>query len=150
MLGVAVPGIAPINPGQAKPSSAPPPAAEPFVPAPARSGKGLVVLLVLLGLVAVAATVAALLYVLRTPDSITARVAADDQGDEQLELTCSECPEGTLAKLDARQTTFEKGKARLPLTRPLKIGENPVTVSITKPGANAETFPLSVPVQFRV
>ncbi|HKO51287.1 MAG TPA: hypothetical protein VJV79_26440, partial [Polyangiaceae bacterium] len=191
VLGVARPGIAPLNPGQAKPGTptpvalaeaAPaasgaasplgsPPAANatgaagnanhstrPQAPATrpgdhgARPKRGIpalaaVAMVGAAGLFA-AAVVVWLFY--RGHGAIEARATALADGKEQLELSCAACEDGTVARLDAANATFAKHQASLPLSRPLKVGENPMTITLVEPRGKQSFVEISVPVAFRV
>lgn len=157
VLGVAVPGIAPIRPGQPK---APPP--EPVLPAPAlypapepappAPGPRRLLYGVFVGafLGLVIASVAAF-YFLSSPFSVEAKVVLDAQGDEHLQVICAECPDGTTSEINGQMTKFSGGKALVTLADPLKVGNNSLSISLLKPGDNqAETLDLTVPVDFRI
>lgn len=156
VLGVAMPGIAPIRPGQAK---APPPAVAPepvFMPppepAPPAPGPRRLLYGVFVGafLGLVIASVAAF-YFLSSPFSVEAKVVLDPNGDEQLEVVCSDCPDGTTSEINGQMTKFAGGKAIVTLADPLKVGNNSLSISLLKPGDNqAETLDLTVPVEFRI
>ena len=174
VLGVARPGIAPLNPGQPKaPAPAPAPlpvpqaAAAPLPaaawptgpisqagPASPRGSQPRRVSLVATfaivgsGMLLVAATVA--FFMLRGHGSVTARPSLDAQGSELLELSCSECPDGTKTWVDASPVTFKSGKATLHLQAPLKVGENPIVLVLERPGRSREEIALSLPIEFRV
>jgi hypothetical protein len=169
VLGVARPGIAPLNPGQAKstpppgpvagktvPSWPPPPQVAPISEPPVSSGRKPA------RRVSVAATFAivagAMLLVmagmafvmLRGRGSVTARAGLDGKGREVLELTCAECPDGTKTWIDAAPVAFKAGKASLPLQAQLKVGENPLLIVLERPGRSREEIALSIPIEFRV
>jgi len=158
VLGVAMPGIAPIRPGEAK---APPPAPQPMffpppepapVPTPPPPGPRRLLYGVFVGafLGLVIASVAAF-YFLSSPFSVEAKVVLDANGDEQLQVVCSECPDGTTSEINGQMTKFAGGKALVTLADPLKVGNNSLSVSLLKPGDNqAETIDLTVPVEFRI
>jgi hypothetical protein len=177
VLGVARPGIAPLNPGQAKAPApaammAPPPAAarapaaawptgpisqqgprqegplSPRGPQPRRVS--LVATLAIVGsaMLLVAATVA--FFMLRGHGSVTARASLDAQGRELLELSCRECPDGTKTWIDSSPVAFQSGKATLHLQTPLKVGENPIVLVLERPGRSREEIALSLPIEFRV
>jgi hypothetical protein len=173
VLGVARPGIAPLNPGQAKPApvaAAPPPVAAPLpaawqpVPAPiSTSGPGpasprrpeprrisvaATLALVGAGMLLVMAIVA--FFMLRGHGSVTARARLDQHGAEVLELSCSECPDGTKTWIDSSPVAFRAGKASLQLQAPLKVGENPIVLVLERPGRSREEIALSLPIEFRV
>jgi hypothetical protein len=96
----------------------------------------------------VAATVAFLM--LRGHGSVTARASLDAQGGELLELSCTECPDGTRTWVDASPVAFQGGKATLKLQSPLKVGENPIVLVLERPGRSREEIALSLPIEFRV
>jgi hypothetical protein len=95
-----------------------------------------------------AAAVVWLFY--RGHGSLEARATALANGQEQLELNCSACEDGTVARLDAANATFAKHHASLPLSRPLKVGENPMTITLVPPRSKQRFVEISVPVAFRV
>jgi hypothetical protein len=89
-------------------------------------------------------------FMLRGHGSVTARAGLDGKGNEQLELTCSECPDGTKTWIDTAPATFKAGKATLQLQAPLKVGENPIVLVLERPGRSREEIALSLPIEFRV
>jgi hypothetical protein len=169
---VARPGIAPLNPGQAKleapvaPPAAPAPqtavswqpvappiAARREIPASPRPQPPRVSLTATLaiigsGMLLVAAVV--VFFMLRGHGSVTARASLDAKGNEVLELSCSECPDGTKTWIDAAPVAFQAGKATLHLQTPLKVGENPLVLVLERPGRSREEIALSLPIEFRV
>lgn len=159
MLGIAVPGIAPIHPGQSKAAPSAPPAPSPSLPPPSQmpmteqkpgSRSVLYGILVAIFLALVVTTLGAF-YLLSSPYTVAAKVVIDESGQELLEVSCEECPDGTTSEIDGQMTTFKGGTARVALKDPLKVGNNSLTVSLLKPGdKHAETLELTVPVQFRV
>ena len=176
VLGVARPGIAPLNPGQAKPpvaampaapapapapaplpaawQPAPPPSARasgpisPRAPGPRRISFTATLAIVGSAMLLVMAVVA--FFMLRGHGSVTARASLDAKGAEQLELACSECPDGTKTWIDTGPATFQGGKATLHLQAPLKVGENPILLVLERPGRSREEIALSLPIEFRV
>jgi len=183
MLGIARPGIAPLNPGQAKAHTAPPRSAPPHAalpqgpglhfsapppPAPtalqplspalratrneARPNPGIptlaAVAIVVAGGLFAAAAVVWLFY--RGHGAIEAQASALPDGKEQLELTCSACEDGTVSRLDAGSATFAGHRATLPLSRPLQVGENPMTITLVSPRGKQSFVDISVPIAFRV
>jgi len=95
-----------------------------------------------------AAAVVWLFY--RGHGSLEARATALADGKEQLELTCSACEDGTVARLDAVNATFTGHHASLPLSRPLRVGENPITITLLAARGKQSFVDISVPVAFRV
>lgn len=176
VLGVARPGIAPLNPGQAKaataPVATPAPAPQPVTgaapggalvnwqhvsqPAPAsprRPSQRRISLAATLAIVgaAVLLVMAVLAFVmLRGHGSVTARGKLDAQGNELLELTCSECPDGTKTWIDTGPVAFQSSKATLKLKTPLKVGDNPIVLVLERPGRSREEIALALPIEFRV
>jgi hypothetical protein len=183
MLGVARPGIAPLNPGQAKAATAPSVSANPHsaptqgpgayfapIPQPAPSAlhpltpavrtsrneprpKPRIPALAAVAMVAAAGLFAAAAVVwlfYRGHGSIEAQASALADGKEQLELNCAACDDGTVTRLDAANATFAAHRATLPLSRPLKVGENPMTITLVSPHGKQSFVDISVPIAFRV
>jgi hypothetical protein len=183
MLGIARPGIAPLNPGQPKASSAPPASAEQqappypspgvkFAPAPQPSPSGLrplsqvvrtspngvqskpgipaLAAVAMVGAAGLFAAAAVVWLFYRGHGSIEAQASALPDGTEQLELNCAACDDGTVARLDAGNATFSAHHATLPLSRPLRVGENPMTITLVSPHAKQSFVDISVPIAFRV
>ncbi|HYQ40847.1 MAG TPA: hypothetical protein VER11_02735, partial [Polyangiaceae bacterium] len=189
MLGVARPGIAPLNPGQAKPvAPAPIPA-----PVPATAGSGgypssgslpsagagvtvnpvptstrtagagpgrqaaqpkpgipALAAVSMVGAAGLFAAAAVVWLFYRGHGSIEARATALPDGKEQLELTCAACDDGTVVRLDAANATFSGHHASLGLSRPLKVGENPMTLTLVATRGKQSFVDISVPVAYRV
>jgi hypothetical protein len=95
-----------------------------------------------------AAAVVWLFY--RGHGSIEARATALADGQEQLELTCSACEDGTVVRLDAANATFAGHHANLALTRSLKVGENPMTLTLVATRGKQSFVDISVPIAYRV
>lgn len=174
VLGVARPGIAPLNPGQAKaplvaaapapaPVAAPVPVAWPSVPPPSARHEGpasprrpaprrisLTATLAIVGSAMLLVMAVVAFFMLRGHGSVTARASLDAKGSEQLELSCTECPDGTKTWIDTGPATFQGGKATLHLQTPLKVGENPILLVLERPGRSREEIALSLPIEFRV
>lgn len=180
MMGVARPGIAPLNPGQPKAATAAPTSAPQVAPLPAPTTVGPVsrqpsslrplapanrtsrneaqprqgipalaaVAIIGAGGLFAAALVVWLFY--RGHGSIEAQASALPDGSEQLELTCAACDDGTVARLDAANATFAAHRANLPLSRPLKVGENPMTMTLVSTHGKQSFVDISVPIAFRV
>jgi hypothetical protein len=169
MLGVAMPGIAPLNPGQAArgvpdpvdppptprgpssyppagTSSAPPPD---FVPKSPRTPKSAIVLIGVAGTLALAGGAAAILW--ESPHAVTAELDVDDRGSEGLALKCDECPDGETATLDGTTATFAGHRSRLTPSKPLKVGQNQLTLSTRRPGSSKTSeVAIAVSVDYRV
>ena len=181
MLGVARPGIAPLNPGQAKSTTAPPSAPAPprnqgpspqrvpaSQPAPvvlrplapavrssrneARPKPGIPPLaaVAMIGAAGLFAAAAVVWLFYRGHGSIAAQAIALEDGTEQLDLTCAACDDGAVARLDAANATFTGHRATLPLSRPLKVGENPMTITLVSAHGKQSFVDISVPIAFRV
>ena len=188
MMGVARPGIAPLNPGQAKLPSATPaasapahaapvghpssgslpsaseiganplPSAGPLAPAvrtsrqgaPAKQGIPPLAAVSMVGAAGLFAAAAVVWLFYRGHGSLEARATALADGKEQLELTCSACDDGTVARLDAASATFAGHHASLALSRPLKVGENPMTITLVALRGKQSFVDISVPIAYRV
>ncbi|HWZ92328.1 MAG TPA: hypothetical protein VNW92_25865, partial [Polyangiaceae bacterium] len=172
ILGVARPGIAPLNPGQPKPVTAapllapvpkpPPPSVGPSSPrtaaalgssleeSPPKRRIPLVAAIAMIGAAGLfaAALVVWLFYHGHGP--IEAHATALPDGSEKLELTCAACEDNSVARLDAASATFHGTHASLPLARPLKVGENPMTITLLTAHGKQSFVDISVPVAFRV
>jgi len=81
---------------------------------------------------------------------IEARAEVLPDGSEKLQLTCASCEDGSIAKLDAASATFSAKQAALALARPLKVGENPMTITLVSARGKQSFVDVSVPVAFRV
>lgn len=173
MLGVALPGIAPLHPGEpapvvvdpldppptprgpsshppAKTSSAPPPPTYDQPPSRrARVPKSAVALISAAVLLAVVGIVVAVLW--ESPRAVTAEVDVDDRGNEVLALTCKECPDGVTVSLDSSTTTFAGHRARLALAKPLQLGQNHLKLETKRPGSSkVDDVSISVSLDYRV
>src|SRR5207247_5758659 len=174
MVGVAVPGIAPVHASGMVPQQQqqPPrmrsqlgntsltqapilPMPAPFVddePVPSiprrRQKRGVplgVVAGIIGGIVLVGGIVIAILY--RGAPPISAQPGLGAQGNEELHLRCDNCKDGTVAELNGAKTTFHAGEADLALTKSLEVGDNPLTLHIDRPGVGRdEAINLVVPV----
>jgi hypothetical protein len=166
ILGVARPGIAPLNPGLVK--------AEPVAPAPVRqdgpapntlssepttdvsarlSRKRRVPWIAVIAILAAAVLASAgvmtiLLY--RARGNVETRLVSDQSGQDRLELTCPGCMEGAKVTLGSATGTFKAGKAMLTLARPLPVGEHRMELSIERAPGRADQVEVTVPVDFRV
>ncbi len=173
MLGVARPGIAPINPTQAKAPTAPPitspyagqPSANPMAappapalrssrdePAPALHKPGIPPLaaVAMVGAAGLFAAAAVVWLFYHGHGAIEAHATANADGTEQLELNCVACEDGTVLRLDAANASFSAHHATLPLTRPLKVGANPMTITLVNPRGKQSFVDISVPIAYRV
>lgn len=165
ILGVARPGIAPLNPGVAKPvapqpefvAPPPPPALsspttvddEPEVPvkrsAPLFAGIAIGAAVLLLGAAAGA------FFWFRGPGPIEAKAALSSDGKERLLLTCAGCNDGTVLRLGEQQATVRGGHAELALAAPLKVGENRFELAVAPAGnGRVHQVSLNVPLEYRV
>jgi hypothetical protein len=176
VMGVARPGIAPINPGAEKrpEPSAPAPAPAPFQYSPAPiepsspqpplgeeelrvipgSGRtrripfGAAIAISAAAALLTAAFVALLLY--RSRGTLEAKVGLDGEGREQLELRCEGCADGATVRLGSASARFQAQKAALRLDRPLGIGDNQITLALERQPGKSEEVEITVPVEFRV
>lgn len=160
MMGIARPGIAPLRPGENKPSPEPPapPPAElsdeelRLVGGSSRPGRGRALLAVLV-VVVIAAGLGVLLVGgwLADRGPIKASVVLADDGAEQVELSCESCPDGTAVSLGFASARFANRTARLALDKPLRVGSNPLVFELKRPGeSKAAPLAVDVPVHYRV
>jgi hypothetical protein len=171
MLGVARPGIAPINPLQPKaptappiaspytgqPAPYPPPAAlgtaarvnEPAV-APHRPGIPPLAAVAMVGAAGLFAAAAVVWLFYHGHGAIEAHAIAAADGSEQLDVNCAACEDGTVLRLDAGNAVFNAHHATLPLTRPLKVGANPMTITLVNTRGKQSFVDISVPLAYRV
>jgi hypothetical protein len=173
IMGVAMPGIAPLHPGMARP-------AEPAAPAPAWSpqpsplppppptpdtlgdeysvlpGHGktrripviAALVIVLAAALFTAAGVALFLYRARGAIQTTVTLGAD--GREMLALTCPGCDDGAKVRFEAASAAFSGHRATLRLGRELAVGDNKLRIVLERRAGKTETVELDVPVEFRV
>ncbi|HEV3188997.1 MAG TPA: hypothetical protein VGY54_00800, partial [Polyangiaceae bacterium] len=110
---------------------------------------------------AVAITASALLLVggiviawlWRGAPAMTAQARVSPEGDDVLHLHCDprSCKNGTTVQLDTSEATFIDGESDLALARPLRIGDNPLSLRVDRPGwGRDEVVHLVVPVAFRI
>lgn len=169
VMGVARPGIAPSHPGVPRPPSvdtprvhlhpqlapaaapAPAPAQRPHVRPPPRRRKlawigGLALILAVTLL-----TVAGLALLTRHRGPVAATLRADESGRELLELECSTCADGTLARMAGGTGKFVAGKARVELGSLLPVGDHELDLSLQEPDAReAHSVRVVVPIHYRL
>jgi hypothetical protein len=172
MLGVARPGIAPLNPTHSKaPSAAPVPSpvsrnearvsgpARPASlsertsrdePSPRKPGIPALAAVAMVGAAGLFAAAAVVWLFYHGHGAIEAHAVAAADGSEQLELNCPACEDGTLLRLDAANAAFRSHHATLPLTRPLKVGKNPMTITLVSATGKQSFVDISVPIAFRI
>jgi hypothetical protein len=173
MVGIARPGIAPLNPGVQKVpsdppaaagwpsttlgagSSAPPTLVQPQateaiagLPRPFRIPATAALAIVGAAALLTAAGVALLLF--RARGAVEATLGTGADGRDQLLLTCGGCPDGSTVSVGAARGTFRAGRAEVPLGQKLAVGENAVSVELERRPGKVEQVELKVPVDFRV
>jgi hypothetical protein len=93
----------------------------------------------------------AIAFFYRGAPPIVAQPRLDAQGNEILHLRCENCPNGTVASLAGAKSTFQSSETDVPLTKPLDVGDNKLTVQVARPGVGRdEAVSLVVPVAFRI
>ena len=157
LIGVAIPGIAPIKPGIEKPavveptprvSDAPKPVSRP--PAPTALPRrylalALTVTAAFFGLVTLLSV-----WWWRSTPRLTVTAKTDEAGKDSLELECGNCDDGSRIALGGVAASFRNRRAALALNQPLHMGDNVVSLELSRRGARRETIQLKVPVDFRV
>jgi hypothetical protein len=161
MLGVARPGIAPLHPGEAKPSGNPPldpalgeiidstPPEAPEDTTPWRVPTSALVLVGVCSALVLGAVVFSVLY--DSPKPLSASAAVDEQDRDVLTIVCDNCAEGTTAALGSTKIKLNSGGGILPLQEPLILGNNVFKIGLERPGMGRdEVVRVTVPVQYRV
>ncbi|HEX6273706.1 MAG TPA: hypothetical protein VFZ53_11720 [Polyangiaceae bacterium] len=172
IMGVALPGIAPLHPGMARPleptqpappwsplpsTPPPPPAAETIdadAPGEPEKAKGrripVIAALIIVAAAALftAAGVVALLY--RARGAISATVALGSDGHEELAVVCEGCDDGARVRFESSEAAFKGHRATLRLAKPLAVGDNKLPIVLERRAGKPETVELVVPVEFRV
>jgi hypothetical protein len=165
-MGIAHPGIAPLHPGVAKPAPASAPHAPPsasgaelreddlaVLPGHGRrtsSRAAMIVLAVLsIAVVLLGLAIVIALWFKRSPD-LDARAGVDASGRETLALTCAEpCPWARVS-MGSASAEFRGGKAELPLSSPLAVGDNEIALELEESGGSRRSIELNVPVAYRL
>ncbi len=166
LLGVAIPGIAPLNPGQAKLPVVPQEGSLDASPmeatgglseaelslagVPKRSAGKRLVLLLVLASVALMVIGAIAWYRWREATRLEVAVRTEANGEEVLDVLCRTCPDGSSLSSDGRTATFKGGHGKLGLARPLSVGDNTRTLEVKRPGRAVDRLEIAVPVDFRV
>lgn len=161
LIGVAIPGIAPINPGVGKPAlpdpmalppePLPKPESEPPPPMAAAAfprrylALAMTVTAAFFGLLALTAV-----WWWRATPRLSVVVKTDESGKDSLELDCSNCDDRSQVSLTGATAQFLNHRALLPLKEALHMGDNVVALELARRGARPETIQLKVPVDFRV
>jgi RNase P/RNase MRP subunit p29 len=180
VLGVALPGIAPLRAGDSGappgapdiapaypiddlpapevPPLVPPPAPLVHLPAPApvrvfrRTGVPFVAVALIAGGLLVGGGLG-LVWLSRDRPVITAQLREAADGADVLGLRCdpASCKNGTAVDVDGARATFTDGKCDLTLSAPLHIGDNPLAIHVDRPGLGRdEVVRLVVPMSFRI
>jgi len=165
LIGVAIPGIAPINPGINKSREEVPVENEPQVfdtvdepltaalnaahPAAQRTRRYLGLSLAITAGILAAISAVAIAWWRSTP-RLVVQVRTDESGRDSLELDCQNCNDGSEIALDESSTSFKGHHASIPLKTPLKMGDNSVQLLLSRQRARSEKIQLSVPVEYRV
>ncbi|MEO8798331.1 MAG: hypothetical protein ABI551_10630 [Polyangiaceae bacterium] len=168
MLGVAIPGVAPTHSSPPLAASGPPrpmPVLPPIVPAPAplrldavpaprqapqKTGFPLAIVAGVIGtVVVVIGGIALFLWKQAPPVLVQPRLGP--LGDDELHLTCESCPDGTTVMVGSARASFKDKAADVKLASPLKTGENPLDLSLDRPGVGRdEVVRAVVPISYRV
>ncbi len=155
ILGVARPGIAPLNPGQAKAAEPSAPEIEPELPL-AISGlntrtpgqkRGLLLLGLALALVGTAVAVG-LLW--QGPPKLKVSVELASDGAEVLRIECGDCAAGSVLSLGASRAEFKNGSLTLKPVKPLEVGKNDLEFAFQTPNGKPMPIAISVPIRYRV
>jgi hypothetical protein len=161
-LGIAHPGIAPLQPAVPKPlaTRAQPPASDRELRAedlavlpghrPRGSRSSLIVVVVMSAAVVLLAVAIGIALVWKGSAPIEARVRIDESGRETLEVTCpSPCAYARVA-LGTTHSELREGRAALTLAQPLELGENRIRLELEAASGAKKSLELSVPVTHRL
>jgi hypothetical protein len=179
LLGVAMPGIAPLNPGVQKAEALPrdrseraaamqvdaPTSLDARIDAAVNEATNKTVerideqrtlqhkrLAIVLGILATVllGVIATALFWWKSLH-LTVTVITSETNTEQLRIDCSACQEGTTIKIDGRSAVFHQGQATLQLQKKLAIGLNRLALEVKRPNrTRSEIVSAIVPVEFRV
>jgi hypothetical protein len=177
MLGVAMPGIAPLAPGVAKddplpfqPESGSPsavddqrPRVDPSLPEPVRPGpRGAApepptsplrhpAVLAIFAALLLALGAAAFALLWRSPAPLRAEPRVDAAGKDMLHVTCASCPDETSLRIEGATAIVRDKGADLPLATPLRVGENRFDFDIDRPtNGRDERVALAVQIAYRI
>ncbi len=162
LLGVAMPGIAPLHPG-AEPPAAPPTEASPESSAELseeelrlahahrpRHSRWLAWLLLGAGVLLLSAGLWAW-RAYRHAVGLTVTVTHDEMGRQVLHVQCPRCDPGTECRVGATRAELPSGSGRLTLPTPLALGDNRLELMLVKRGELRGTrVAVTVPVFFRL
>jgi len=174
MLGVAMPGIAPLAPGVSKePIDAPHQAdgapltfdtageAAPRAslgerrttsrPPPPKQGPRISAAVALISGLLLAAAAAAFAVLWRSPAPLRAEARVDSSGTDLLHITCATCPDGTELRIGEAKAKVMGQTVDLALANPLGVGENVFTVDVDRPAnGRDEKVSLVVKIGYRI
>jgi hypothetical protein len=180
MLGVAIPGIAPLAPGVPKeplapvdPAAgappapwqggyAPPPAAPAYQPPmdeyrprsarpPEMPRPQMSAAIALVSGLVLAAGAAAFAFLWRSPAPLRAEARVDSNGADLLRISCANCPDGTELRVGQASAKVTGQVADLVLAAPLNVGENVFTVDVDRPAKGRdEKVALVVKIGYRI
>jgi hypothetical protein len=180
IMGVAMPGIAPLAPGVAKETPAGPSqpaldggtvgvpgfgAGQTIAVTPdARHGErrrssappapppsqSSATIAIASGLLLAGGAVAFALF-WRSPAPLRAEARVDANGADLLHVTCATCPDGTEVRTGESKAAITAHAADLVLPTPLRVGENAFSVAVDRPGTGRdETVSLIVQIGYRI
>jgi hypothetical protein len=86
----------------------------------------------------------------RSAPPLSARVRADENGHDAIEIECPSCPEGTKIQIGTASGTIARKTALVPLAAPLALGENRLKVTLDRPSGRDETVAVTVNVGYRL
>jgi len=164
LIGVATPGIAPINPGVARavakeaneisgaseaPRSESPELGTSQKARPHSIGRALFWTLSTVAIVLALVSLAAV-WRWRASPKLDVQVQSDEAGNDSLVIECKNCDEKVSFAIGNVKTNVKSHHATIPLRTPLKIGPNRVSVTMTRGTRRPEVIQLNFPVDYRV
>jgi hypothetical protein len=74
----------------------------------------------------------------RSPAPLRAEPRVDATGKDMLHITCASCPDGTSLRLESAVATVKDQAADLSLSAPLRVGENKIDVDVDRPASGRD------------
>ncbi|HVZ36822.1 MAG TPA: hypothetical protein VG963_30565, partial [Polyangiaceae bacterium] len=163
-LGVALPGIAPLRATPPAPIGARPAlrtelqlSETSLDPAAARGslGRGPLprsALVLLCAGIVLLASAAGFALLWNSPKALTASLGSDASGKDRLDITCPDCPDGSVLSFGPDSSEVHAQRASLSLAHPLPLGQNALHLELLRPDAkHAEAVAVRLPpLEYRI
>ncbi len=87
----------------------------------------------------------------RTTPTLSVEVVTDEAQRDQLDVSCSNCPDGTKVLSAGQLAIVKSGRARLALAQPLLLGNNEVSLRVERPDElRPSEVRASFPLEYRL